>query len=123
MIEDFIFDNLDSFNDIDTSDINLDDGLSGASSDLDDSFAPTEEIDFDLDECDDFHSFVTEPSIEEREDFSAPQHIHYREPVRTSQISFGLGCHCMVQGCGCRSFEGKFGCVCTNCHHGYDKNF
>ncbi|MBU9909101.1 hypothetical protein KTQ96_14355 [Prevotella copri] len=46
MIEDFIFDNLDSFNDIDTSDINLDDGLSGASSDLDDSFAPTEEIDF-----------------------------------------------------------------------------
>lgn len=121
MIEDFIFDNLDSFDDIDTSDINLDDDHFGDSLDLYDSFAPTEEM--DLDEYDDFHSFVTEPSIEEGEDFAEPQYTRYREPVRTSQISFGLGCHCMVQGCGCHSFEGKFGCVCTNCHHGYDKHF
>lgn len=119
MIEDLFFDNLDSFDDIDTSDVDLDDNYSDESTDFYDSFTAAENI--EMVECDNFQGFLSESHIDD--DLEDVHHDNPHEATKNSQISFGLGCHCMVHGCGCRSFEGKFGCVCTNCHHGYDKHF
>ena len=118
MLDDLFFDSLDTFDDIDTSDVDIDDN-NDESPDFYDSFVVSDEL--DVDDIDEFQGFVPEDST--NEDFEETSREHHHEMTKNSQISFGLGCHCMVHGCGCRSFEGKFGCVCTNCHHGYDKHF
>lgn len=120
MLDDLFFDNLDTFDDIDTSDVDIDDNYN-ESSDFYESFVMAEDG-TELDDIDEFQGFVAEDSI--NDDFEdSTNELHHEHMTKSSQISFGLGCHCMVHGCGCRSFEGKFGCVCTNCHHGYDKHF
>lgn len=118
MLDDLLFDNLDTFDGIDTSDVDIDDNYDD-SPDFYDSFVVTDVM--DVDDIDEFQVVVSEDSY--HEDFEESPKGHHHEIDKSSQISFGLGCHCMVHGCGCRSFEGKFGCVCTNCHHGYDKHF
>ena len=120
MLDDIIFDNLDSFDDIDTSDVeNLEDDYSDETTDFNNSLATAEDLKIDDDYK--FNGFVTECQVNDHiEDIKlSPPH----EPRKITPISFGLGCHCIVHGCGCRAFEGKFGCVCTNCGHGYDKHF
>ena len=41
----------------------------------------------------------------------------------THQSPVNLGGHCMVHGCYCQGYQGKFQGVCTNCCHGYSKHF
>lgn len=121
MLEDLFFDNLDSIDEIDTSDADWDAEVSEDSSDFYDSFIVTD--DMDLDEYDDFQCFAADDNSIDDELAETQETHNHHEPTKSSQISFGLGCHCIVHGCGCRSFEGKFRCVCTNCGHGYDKHF
>lgn len=134
---DGIFGNLDTFDGIHTSDSNVIEDVDVSnddSVDVDsqeelhedtgnfyDTFTNDEEVGIDSDN--DFEGFVDSSSDDANavEDVEQ-QHTQYR-PTRNSQISFGLGCHCTEYHCGCRSFEGTFGTVCTNCGHGYDKHF
>ena len=48
---------------------------------------------------------------------------YFDRQYKSSAISFGGAGHCMEWHCGCRSYEGTFGAVCTNCHHGHHKHF
>lgn len=130
-----IFGNLDSFDGIDTSDVDVfddggttnDDTIDVDSDDMQedstsfyDTITNNEEV--DIDNSNDFCGFVDTSSNDVDAMADGEQHTHYH-PVRNSQISFGLGCHCMEYHCGCRSFEGTYSLVCTNCGHGYDKHF
>lgn len=121
MEDEILFENLDSLDEIDTSDI--DDFDDSSDNDIDfydtvvmDNYVETEDLaDYDG---------ITEASNPfETADTDEIHTHHHAEHNHSSSISFGLGCHCMVHGCGCKSFEGTYGCVCTNCYHGYDKHF
>lgn len=114
MIEDFFFDNLDTFDDIDTSEVDIDDGLVGDSSDFYDSFMVTDELEIDC--YDDIHGF----SSETYDDDLVETHTeHHHESNKTSQISFtGLG-RCRV--CNCGGWAG-YGDTCENCGHFFNKH-
>lgn len=120
MLEDFVLENLDSFDDIDTSDLDHLDSTSEDYSDFYETFTASDSFETDDLENYDGISLENNPFNEDEGEIN---HKELYEHEHSSQISFGLGCHCMVHGCGCRSFEGTFGCVCTNCHHGYDKHY
>lgn len=130
-----LFGNLDSFDGIDTSDVDaFDDGVTTNDDTMDmdsddiqedttsfyDTFMNSDDV--DIDSGIDFNGFIdtSSDSVDVMDD--GEQHMHYH-PARDSQISFTGGTHCMEYHCGCRSFEGTFGTVCTNCGHGYDKHF
>lgn len=114
MLEDLIFDNLDTFDDIDTSDVDIDDSYD-ESSDFYDSFETAEEI--ELEDIDEFQGFVAEESSDDSS-VDSP-YIHHHESNKTSQISFtGLG-RCKV--CNCGGWAG-FGDTCENCGHLFNKH-
>lgn len=114
MLDDLFFDNLDSFDGIDTLDADIDDGLEGDSSDFYDSFIVTEEL--KIDDYDVLHGF----SSESHDDDIVETHTgHYHELNKTSQISFtGLG-RCRV--CNCGGWAG-YGDTCENCGHLFNKH-
>ncbi len=114
MVENLFFDNLDTFDDIDTSDVDIDESYDD-SYDLYDSFATVEDI--ELDDIDEFQGFVAEDSS--NNDFIDSTHEHHHESNKTSQISFtGLG-RCRV--CNCGGWAG-FGDTCENCGHFFNKH-
>ena len=61
MLDDLFFDNLDTFDDIDTSDVDIDDNYN-ESSDFYESFVMAEDG-TELDDIDEFQGFVAEDSI------------------------------------------------------------
>lgn len=117
MLEDLFIDKLDTFDDIDTSDIESVNNFTEAASDFYDSFISADDL--DLDGYDELQRFTPEAP----DNVMETQQEHRHEPIKTSHISFGLGTHCMEYGCHCGNFRGTFGSVCTNCGHGYDKHF
>lgn len=119
MLEDLFFDNLDTFDDIDISDIEHSTDFTNDSYDFCDSFIYTEDL--DLDNYDELQKLSLEVSDDDK--IVGTQQEHHHEPIKKSQISFGLGTHCIEYGCHCGNFRGTFGAVCTNCGHGYDKHF
>ena len=114
MIENLIFDNLDTFDDIDSSDVDIDE-IYDESSDFYDSFVSTEEL--ELDDIDEIHGLVDEDSSNSDSVDSTLEYHH--ELNKVSQISFtGLG-RCRV--CNCGGWAG-FGDTCENCGHFFNKH-
>lgn len=122
MVEDLFFDNLDTFDDIDTSDVDYNDITDGDSSFYDSFVASDESFWDDLDELDDFEGFVPDENTDEG--MISPEQEHSHEHVNKSQISFGsLSGRCHHHNCLCKQFEGTYGAVCSNCYHGFDKHY
>lgn len=125
MFDNFMFDDLDTFDDIDTSDVDICDS-DVDSSDFFESFEPLDETDFAG--YDDFDSFTNDEHsdmIDGDMDIAEDEHSHSTEQgEQTSQISFGsLVGRCHHYNCLCKQFEGTYGTVCKNCYHGFDKHY
>lgn len=124
-MDDFMFDNLDTFDDIDTSDVDIDDSNED-SSDFFESFEPLDETDFTgYDDFDSFKNGEHLDMMDEDTDIAEDVHSHHTEQGNhTSQISFGsLVGRCHHYNCLCKQFEGTYGAVCKNCYHGFDKHY
>lgn len=125
MLDNFMFDNIDTFDDIDTSDVEICDS-DGDSSDFFESFEPLDGTDFMCyDDIDSFASGEHLNMLDEDTDIAEDVHSHCTEQSNhTSHISFGsLVGRCHHYNCLCRQFEGTYGAVCKNCYHGFDKHY
>lgn len=125
MLDDFILDDLDTFDDIDTSDVVLDDS-DVDSSDFFESFGVSES---DFTGYDDFESFTSSDdhldTMNDDADIAEDVHSHHTaHGNHSSQISFGsLTGRCHHYNCLCKQFEGTYGAVCSNCYHNFDKHY
>lgn len=120
MIDEVLFDNLDTLDDINTSDIDSLNETSEGFSEFYNSFIMNSTIaSDDLEEYDG----ISSGNNPFDEDIPDEMHANHANHKYSPSISFGGGTHCMEYHCGCQNFEGTFGSVCTNCHHGYDKHF
>lgn len=116
MLDDLFFDNLDTFDDIDTSDVDIDDDFVDDSSDFYDSFIATDIDDLEIDCYEDLHSLSSEAHDDDIVDIHQEDH---HESNKISQISFtGLG-RCRV--CNCGGWAG-YGDTCANCGHFFNKH-
>lgn len=114
MLDDIIFDNLDSFDDIDTSDVEIEDDYSD-SPDFYDSFF--ENLDNSDDDKNEDGSFTDLSNLSSTENIEIESHQHIDN--KASTISFtGLG-RCRV--CNCGRWAG-FGDTCENCGHLFNKH-
>lgn len=125
MLDDFILDDLDTFDDIDTSDVDLGDS-DADSSDFFESFGASES---DFTGYDDFDSFTSSDehleTMNDDTDIAEDSHVHHAEKQNyASRVSFGSWWgNCHHSGCLCKKYEGDYGAVCKNCYHGFDKHY
>lgn len=125
MLDDFILDDLDTFEDIDTSDVDFGDSDTD-SSDFFETFGVAGESDFTG--YDDFDSFTSDEHLQATDadsDMAEESHVHHTEKQNyASRVSFGSWYgNCHHTNCLCKKYEGDYGAVCKNCYHGFDKHY
>lgn len=125
MFDDFILDDLDTFDGIDTSDVDMNDSDLD-SSDFFESFGASES---NLTDYDDFDSFTSSDenlgTMSDDMDITDDVHSHHSaHGNHSSQISFGGRIYgsCHESGCLCKQFKG-YGDICENCFHHYGRHY
>lgn len=130
MFDDFVLDDIDMFDDIDTSDVDFiyssDDSV-----DFFESIGIDDNSDFlGFDEFCSFDINDSNQPIQDDSDFVEESNGYLKENDHyASRVSFGKTyghCHHVDnygRRCLCQKFEGAYGAVCSNCYHGFDHHY
>lgn len=123
LLDDYILNDIDTLEEIDTSEVNMN-SLSEDETEFDfwNTFEGIDSV--ELDDYNNLRTLTIQKESINSEDIEETQEHEHISHNNTSQISFkGWYGRCHHSGCLCKQYEGKYGAVCENCYHGFDKHY